>query len=91
MHLLIMCGQQMRLYLLMLRSISSKQLNSLTTIEILSWFGGAEVTHPSLVRDIPGSIPGMARLFMFDFFVFYVFVIKHFICHKKIAFFALFI
>jgi len=53
-----------------LRPIALKQLNSLTTIVILSWLGGAEVTRPLWVREVPVLIPGSAKGFMFDLFCF---------------------
>ena len=73
MNLLKMFGLQISLCLLTFRPIASKQLNRLTTLVTLSLLDGAEVTaltHPLWVREVPGSIPGPARIFMFDF-VFY--------------------
>ena len=52
------------------RPIASKQLNSLTTIDTLSWLGGAVVTYPLWVHEVPGSIPGSAKGFMFVFCLF---------------------
>jgi len=49
--------------------ISSKQLNTLTTILTISWLGGAEVTHPLWVREVPGSIPGSAKRFYVWYFI----------------------
>jgi len=46
MHLLKMCGPQIWLCLFTFRSIASKQLNGLTTIDTVSWLAGAVVTHP---------------------------------------------
>jgi len=91
MNLLKMCGPQIRLCLFTFRPIASKQLNSLTTIDILSWLGGAVVTHPLWVQDVPGSIPGSGkgfyvRLFCFVVVVFLLFVPKHIICHKILRF-----
>jgi len=64
-----MFGPQIRLCLFTFRPIASKQLNSLTTIVTFSWLGGAVVTHPLWVQEVPGSIPGSGKGFMFDFFV----------------------
>jgi len=47
--------------------IASKQLNGLTTIDILSWLGGAVVTHPLWVQGSRVQSPAPARVFMFDF------------------------
>jgi len=73
-----MCGPHIRLFLLFtFRPIASKQLNSFTTIFILSWIGGAEVTHPHWMREILGSIPGSGEGFSVLCFVllcFYFFV-----------------
>jgi len=82
-----MCGPQIWLCLFTFRPIASKQLNSLTTIDTISWLGGAEVTGPLCVLEVPGSIPGSGKGFMFDFFCFvvvvFLFVVqKHIICHK---------
>jgi len=63
-NLLKVCGPQIRLCLLTFRPIASKELNSLTTIVTLSCLGGAEVTHPLWLREVPGSIP--SKDFMFD-------------------------
>jgi len=62
-----LCGSHIRLCLFTFRPIASKQLNSLTTIVTFSWLGGAQVTHPLWLRDVPGSIPGSGKGFMFDF------------------------
>ena len=56
MYLLKMFGRQIWLCLFTFRPIASKQLNGLTTIGILSWLGGAVVTHPLWVQEVPGSI-----------------------------------
>jgi len=61
--MLKMCGPQIRLCLFTFRLIVSKWLNSLTTIDTLSLIGGAEVTHPLWVREVPGSIPGSDKDF----------------------------
>jgi len=85
-NLLIMCGPQIRLCLFTFRPIASKQLNSFTAIDTLSWLGGAVVTHPLWVREAPGSIPGKGFyvwfLFCFVVVVFLLFVQKHIICHR---------
>jgi len=62
-NLLKLSGPQIRLCLVMFRPIVSKQLNSLTTIDTLSWLGGAVVTHPLWVQEVPGSIPGSGKGF----------------------------
>ena len=62
-----MCGPQIRRYLFTFRPIASKQLNSLTTIITLSWFGGAEVTL--WVREVSGSVSGCGK----DFYVWFLF------------------
>ena len=67
MNLLKMCGPQIRFCLFTFRSIASKSLNSLPTIDILSWLGGAEVTYPLWVREFPGSIPDSGKGFDFWF------------------------
>jgi len=51
-----MSGPQIR-FVYLRRPYASKQLNSLTTINTLSWLGGAVLTHPFWVQDFPGSIP----------------------------------
>ena len=63
MNLLKMCGPQIRLCLFTFRPIVSKQLNSLTTIDSLSGLGGAVVTHPRWVQELPGSILGSGTCF----------------------------
>jgi len=67
MYLLKMSGPQNWLCLFTFRPIASKQLNGLTTINTLSWLGGAVVTYPLWVQEVPGSIPGSSKGFMFDF------------------------
>jgi len=66
-YLLKMCGPQIWLCLFTFRPITSKQLNSRTTIDALSWLGGAVVTHPLSVQEVPGSIPGsfLSLIFLF--------------------------
>jgi len=76
-----MAGPQIWLCLFTFRPIASKQLNGLTTIDTLSWLGGAFVTHPLWVLEVPGSIPGSDKAFYVWFFVllllsFYFFVKK---------------
>jgi len=56
------------------RPIASEQLNGLTTINTLSWLGGAVVTHPLWVREVPSSIPGYGKGFYVLFFCFSVVV-----------------
>ena len=67
MNLLIMCGSQIRLCISMFGSIASKQLNSLTTINYLSWLGGSEVTHRFACERSCVQCPVPARDFMFEF------------------------
>jgi len=79
MYLLEMSGTQIWLCLFTFRPIASKQLNGLTTIDILSWLGGAVVTHPLWMQEVPGSIPGSSKGFNVWFFLllllyFYFFV-----------------
>ena len=63
MNLLKMSGPQIRLCLFTFRPIASKQLNSFLTIDTLSWLGGAVVTHPLWLQELPGSIPGSGKGF----------------------------
>jgi len=49
-------GPQIWLCLFTFRPIASKKLNGLTTIDTLSWLGGAVVKHPLCVQVVPGSI-----------------------------------
>jgi len=49
--------------------IGSKQLNGLTTIDTLSLLGGAVVTNPFRVHEVPGSILGSGKVFYFVFSV----------------------
>jgi len=72
MHLMKMCSPQTWLCLFTFRPIASKQLNSLTTIITLSWLGGAVVTHPLWVGEVPGSIPGSGKDFYIWFFVLFL-------------------
>jgi len=86
-----MSGPQMLLCLFTFRPIASKKLNSLTTIDALSWLGGAVVTHTLWVQEVPGSIPSSDKDFYVWFFCFVVvvlllFVKKHIICHKSLQF-----
>ena len=87
-----MCGPQIRLYLFNFRPIASKRFNSLTTNHFPSWLGGAVVTHPLWVQEIPGSIPGSGKGFYVWFFVlllcFCFFVKNHIICHTIFNFFC---
>jgi len=74
MHLLKMSGPQIWLCLFTFRHIASKQLNRLTTINTVSWLGGAVVTHPLWVQEVPGLIPGSGKSFYVSFFCFVVVV-----------------
>jgi len=74
-----MSGPQIWLCLFTFRPIASKQLNGLTRIYTLSWLGGAMLTHPLWVREVPGSIPGSGKGFMFDFLFFVVVYLLFFV------------
>ena len=63
-----MCGPKIGLCLFTFRPIASKQLNSLTTIDILR-LRGAVIKHPLRVQEVPGSIPGSGKGFYVWFFV----------------------
>jgi len=91
MYLLKMSGPQILLCLFTFRSIASKQLNSLSTIDTFSWLGGSVITHLLWEQVVPGSIPGSGEgfnvwVFCFVVVVFLVFVQKHIICHKQLQF-----
>jgi len=84
-----MSGPPIWLCLFTFWPIASKQLNGLTTIDTLSWLGGAMVTHPLWEQKVPGSIPGTGKEFYVWFFVllllcFYFFVQKHIIYNKSL-------
>jgi len=64
-----MSGPQIWLCLFTFWPIASKELNSLTTIDTLSWLSGAVVTHPLWVQEDPGSIPDSCKGFYVWFFV----------------------
>jgi len=82
MYLLKMSGLQIWLCLFTVWPIASKQLNSLTIIDTLSWLSGAVVTHPLWVQEVPGSIPGSGKgFFKFDF-VFSCCCVFYFFCPK---------
>jgi len=70
-----MCAPQICLSLFSFRPIASKQLISLTTIVTFTWLGGAEVTHPLLVQEVPGTITCSGKAFyvwlFLGFFVFF--------------------
>ena len=65
-----MSGPQIWLCLFTFRPIASKKLDGLTTIDTLSWLGGAVVTHPLWVQEVPSSIPGSGKGLYVWFFVF---------------------
>jgi len=73
--MLKMSGPQICLCLFTFRPIASKQLNGLTTIDTVSWLGGAVVTHPLWVQEVPGSIPGSRKGFYVSFFALFVVVV----------------
>jgi len=64
-----MSGPQIWLCLFTFQPFASKQLNGLTTIDILSWLGGAVVTHPLWVQEVPCLVPGSGKGFYVWFFV----------------------
>jgi len=63
MHLLKICGPLIRLCLFTFRPIASKQLNNLTTIDVLSWLGGAFITHSLGCKRLRVQFPVQARVF----------------------------
>jgi len=74
-------------YLFSFGFIASKQLKSLTTIDSVSWLGGAKVTHLLCVWEVPGSIPIFGKGFYVWFVVvFLLFVQNHIICHNILQF-----
>jgi len=75
MYLLKMSGPQIWLCLLTFRPIASKQLNGLTTIDILSWLGGAVVTHPLWVQEVPQGF--LCLIFCIVVVVFLLFLSKN--------------
>ena len=82
MYLLKMSGPQIWLCLFTFRPIVPKMLHGLTTIDTLSWLGGAVVTHPLWVQELLGSIPSSGKGFYVWIFVllllcFYFFVKKN--------------
>ena len=92
MILLKMSGPQIWLCLFTFRPIASKQLNSLTTIDTLSWLGGAVVTHPLWVQEVPGSISGSGLIFCFVIVVFLLFRSKtHYLSQQFAISFAMLI
>jgi len=85
-----MSGSQIWICLFTFRPIESKQLNGLTTIDTLSWLGGAVVTHPLWVQEVSGSIPGSGKVFYFWFVVlFFTFLCKHTLFVTKLEKFAI--
>ena len=79
-----MSGPQNRLCSFTFRPIALEQLNSLTTLDTRSWLGGAGVTHPLWVQEVPVSIPVSGKGFLclnfwFVVVVFLLFVQKHII------------
>jgi len=67
----------------MFRPITLKPLNSLTLIETFSCLGTIEVTHQPAVRDVPGSISGFGKAFMFVLLLICLFFCpRHIICHE---------
>ena len=86
-----MSGPQIWLCKFTFRPIAPKKLNGWTTINTLSWLGGAVVTHPLWVQEVPDSIPSSGKGFNVRFFVLlllclYFFVKISIICHKSLEF-----
>ena len=67
--------------LVYVRPIASRKLNGLTTLYNLSWLGGAVVTHPLWVQEVPCSIPSSGKDFYVWFFCIVVVVFLLF-CQK---------
>jgi len=98
MNLVKLCAPHIGLCLFTFQLIASKQLNSLTTIDILIWLGGSVVRQPLWVQEVPGLIFGCGKslvqflavvlclIFCFVVGVFLYFVKKHIICHKILQF-----
>jgi len=61
MNLVKLCAPHIGLCLFTFQLIASKQLNSLTTIDILIWLGGSVVRQPLWVQEVPGSIFGCGK------------------------------
>ena len=55
------------IYIETVETVALKQFNSSTTIHTSSWLGSPEVTHPTGVQKLPGSIPGFGK----DFYVWF--------------------
>ena len=53
----------------MFRPFTLKYLNSLTSIDIISWLGVRELTHPTGMWEVLGSVPGFGKAFYVCFFV----------------------
>jgi len=64
-----MRGPQIRLCLFTFRLIALKQLTSLTTNDMFSCLKGAEVTHPTAVREVPCLIISSAKSFFMYYFM----------------------
>ena len=54
--------------LFMFRPITLKELKSLYSIDTFTCLGGYEVTHPTDVQEVPGSIPSSGKDFFSSFF-----------------------
>jgi len=67
-----MSGPQIRLCLFTFRTIASKYLSSLTSIDTLSWLGGAVVTPPLWMQEVSSSNPGYSKGFYVWLFCFVV-------------------
>jgi len=90
MYLLKMPGPKIWLCLFTFRPIASKQLNGLTTIDTLSWLGGAVLKHPLWVQEVPGSIPRLRQgvlclIFCFVVVVFLLFLSKNTLFLTKVS------
>jgi len=66
------------------RPIASKQLHSLITVVTLSGLGGAEVTHPLWVQEVPGLIHRSGKVFMVVFFNVVLYCPKNLIRQKSL-------
>jgi len=86
---------QIQLCLFTFWPIASKHLNGFTTIDTLSWLGGALVTRPFWVQEVPGSSPCSDKGFYVWFFVllllFYFLSKTHYLSQKFAIPFAMLI
>jgi len=88
MKLLKTCGPQILLCLFMVQLITLKQLKSLTAFDKFSLLGCLEVTHPTAVVEVPGSIAGSGKGLFIICYVIYVssnFCLNYY-CHEILLF-----